>query len=137
MPSHNRKKTAYDLGSRLCLARFNLIKFANYQGFPGEQQQQGPEAMSPESMDMMRAHTPSPADQLEAVDNDAPNSLPDASTFVDFAQTDDTEEASSRPAASLDMHNGRSPNWSGKSSLESGDAGMRNYEMGLPRTGGV
>ena len=65
-----------------------------------------------------------------------------ADAFAEFAEQDQTTTDSENPngpenppaiAKGVD----KSPAWSGQNSLESGDAGTRNYQMGLPRAGGV
>lgn len=62
----------------------------------------------------------------------------DAEAFVQFAHDDTTEDVQNgaqipadKPGASTGV------NWSGRSSLESGDTGTRNEQMGLPRSAGV
>lgn len=62
----------------------------------------------------------------------------DADGFADLAQEDDTEESLEKKVPTL-MAKGvdSSPAWGGQSSLESGDAGTRNHQLGLPRSGAV
>jgi len=63
----------------------------------------------------------------------------DADAFAQFAEQDRTDEnidngvQTSEPAKGVD----KKPAWSGGNSLESGDVGTRNYQMGLPRSGAV
>lgn len=63
----------------------------------------------------------------------------DADAFAQFAEQDRTDEdthagvQTPEPAKGVD----KTPAWSGGNSLESGDAGTRNYQMGLPRSGAV
>lgn len=60
----------------------------------------------------------------------------DADAFVQFAHQDETEESNAgtrlRP-----INEEKAVHWSGQASLESGDTGTRNEQMGLPRNGGV
>lgn len=65
-----------------------------------------------------------------------------ADMFAEFAEQDQTSVDSQSPngpenppaiAKGVD----KTPAWSGQNSLESGDAGTRNYQLGVPRAGGV
>ena len=69
-----------------------------------------------------------------------------ADTFAEFAEQDQTNIDSENPngpdnppdiAKSIAKNVDKTPAWSGQNSMESGDAGTRNYQMGLPRAGGV
>lgn len=59
----------------------------------------------------------------------------DAASFAAMAQEDETKATEKVVAKSLDVE--KTPSWSGSSSLESGDAGTRNQQLGLPRFSGV
>lgn len=63
----------------------------------------------------------------------------DAEDFAQLMQQDDTAEFSDQNATSIDQEKniGKTPAWGSQSSMESGDAGTRNYQMGLPRSGAV
>lgn len=58
-----------------------------------------------------------------------------AELFADHAKKDDTR-ANEKGVKKVDPLE-KKPNWSGSSSLESGDSGTRNEQMGLPRFSGV
>lgn len=65
-----------------------------------------------------------------------------ADTFAEFAEQDQTDAGSENPNGpenppAIAKNVDKTPAWSGQNSLESGDAGTRNYQMGLPRAGGV
>jgi hypothetical protein len=65
-----------------------------------------------------------------------------ADTFAEFAEQDQTDVDSENPNGAANppaiaKNVDKTPAWSGQNSLESGDAGTRNYQMGLPRAGGV
>lgn len=59
-----------------------------------------------------------------------------ADDFVNFTEEDQTEDALN---GNLDLQNTDEKNvhWGGKASLEGGDAGTRNEQLGLPRFNGV
>jgi len=60
-------------------------------------------------------------------------------SFAEFAQKDNTDEVidgNAMPPASGNVDE-KPTHWSGNASLEGGDAGTRNYQMGLPRFGGT
>lgn len=63
----------------------------------------------------------------------------DADTFAQFAEEDQTDQHTESPdgpppfAKNVD----KAPAWSGQNSMEAGDAGTRNYQLGLPRSGAV
>lgn len=59
-----------------------------------------------------------------------------AEQFTEFVKKDDTEEALLHPAQ-VNPNYDKPVHWSGRSSLDSGDAGTRQNEMGLPRFNGV
>ncbi len=63
----------------------------------------------------------------------------DAESFAEVAQQDDTAnfviDKSTDPKKLEGA--GKPVTWGGQASMESGDAGTRNYQMGLPRSGGV
>ena len=63
----------------------------------------------------------------------------DADAFVQYAHEDDTDEYVNQNTTKEDMSNkiDKAPAWGSQSSMESGDAGTRNYQMGLPRAGAV
>lgn len=60
--------------------------------------------------------------------------------FVSFVQQDGTEDETGndkpKPTEAGTIPE-KPPHWSGNASLEGGDAGTRNYQMGLPRSGAV
>jgi hypothetical protein len=65
-----------------------------------------------------------------------------ADMFAEFAEQDQTNVDSENPNGpanppAIAKNVDKTPSWSGQNSLESGDAGTRNYQMGLPRAGGV
>lgn len=62
-----------------------------------------------------------------------------ADMFVEHVQNDDTENYSDKSDVKDDKDNklDKAPAWGSQSSMEAGDAGTRNYQMGLPRTGMV
>jgi hypothetical protein len=65
-----------------------------------------------------------------------------ADMFAQFAEQDQTSVDSENPNGAenppaIAKNVDKTPSWSGQNSLESGDAGSRNYQMGLPRAGGV
>ena len=86
-----------------------------------------PPGMAGESMDGAEAGGP-------------PHGKPTSEDFVNFAQGDDTDEEANPnkpPPTQAGTIPEKPPNWSGNASLEGGDAGTRNYQMGLPRSGAV
>lgn len=60
----------------------------------------------------------------------------DAESFVNFVEKDPTEDVLD---GKLDIPNldEKAVHWGGKASLESGDTGTRNEQMGLPRFNGA
>jgi hypothetical protein len=65
-----------------------------------------------------------------------------ADDFSEFAEQDQTNVDSENPNGTenppaIAKNIDKTPAWSGQNSMESGDAGTRNYQMGLPRAGGV
>jgi hypothetical protein len=63
----------------------------------------------------------------------------DADAFAQMAQQDDTGEFVNQNGDPDDQASNvnKPPAWSGQTSMDAGDAGTRNYQMGLPRSGGV
>lgn len=63
----------------------------------------------------------------------------DAEAFAQIAQEDDADDFVNQNDTAKDMSKNidKPPAWGGQASMESGDAGTRNYQMGLPRAGGV
>lgn len=59
-----------------------------------------------------------------------------ADQFVQFVQNDDIAEAIDAPMLP-ETKEDTAANWGGKSSLEGGDAGTRNEQLGLPRFSGA
>lgn len=63
----------------------------------------------------------------------------DAEAFTQLIQQDDTADFADQNATKKDQTQNidKTPAWGSQSSMESGDAGTRNYQMGLPRSGAV
>lgn len=63
----------------------------------------------------------------------------DADHFAQFAANDATDEVNPSANRNPEFAKGvdKSPTWSGANSLEAGDVGTRNHQMGLPRSGAV
>lgn len=63
----------------------------------------------------------------------------DADTFAQLAQEDDADDFVNQNGTPTDQPNNvnKPPAWSGQTSMEAGDSGTRNYQMGIPRSGGV
>lgn len=63
----------------------------------------------------------------------------DAEAFTQMVQQDDTADFVNQNTTSKDMNQNldKAPAWGSQSSMEAGDAGTRNYQMGLPRAGAV
>jgi len=62
-----------------------------------------------------------------------------ADAFVEFAHQDNTAQEAD-PNTQIEEAPGiedKKPAWSGNASLDGGDAGTRNYEMGLPQASSV
>lgn len=59
-----------------------------------------------------------------------------AEQFTEFAKNDDTEETLLNPAQVNPSYD-KPVHWSGRSSLDSGDAGTRQNEMGVPKFNGI
>jgi hypothetical protein len=61
----------------------------------------------------------------------------DADGFAQFAEQDQTGEVaqSGDTPPPFAKNVDKTPAWSGQNSMEAGDAGTRNYQMGLPRVG--
>ena len=59
-----------------------------------------------------------------------------AELFAEHAKKDETR-ANEKGKVAPNPTDNKKPNWSGASSLEGGDTGTRNEQMGLPRFSGV
>lgn len=136
-----QKKASYPyaLGARFALAKLGM----DYQemGEVAEDPAESPEGAPPLPMDEQEVPEELIAELLAAEGEQMPTEEGQALTadaFTQFAQSDGTaEEADPNKEMSETPDEDSKPHWSGKSSLEAGDAGTRNHEMGLPTFGGV
>lgn len=138
-------KLAYAMGARHALQKFGMEDYeqpasahdVGEEGLPPEGILDENEEIPPELLALM-------ADNPEALDMESmpgeeggPDSAED---FAAFANSDDTAEVADPTAEKIPPPGTleeKSPAWSSQTSLDSGDAGTRNHQMGVPTPGAV
>jgi hypothetical protein len=138
------KKTAYYLGRKAACVMLKLSAqdathlppdyASGPDGPPGPPQDPQVDPNAPQVMEDALLQQLA-AQQLDPGENQGKGS----DEFADFAQKDNTDQVmdgSAMPATAGNTDE-KPTHWSGNASLEGGDAGTRNYQMGLPRFGGT